>query len=163
MAENASRGCILDAAPRGRSSPAPDSEAETREHWIDTRWCRQFFAASSGAEELRRTADCVRVRPAIRGQLMPLREANCSQLVLSSLAQVGLTCPDALFARSGSRCRMARMKCSECDLVNFTERSARMRRGFNDRSGSILHRAQYPSDVIALAVFWRISYTDMPI
>ena len=29
---------------------------------------------------------------------------------------------------------------------------------FNERSGGILNRAQYPSDVIALVVFWRLRY-----
>ena len=29
---------------------------------------------------------------------------------------------------------------------------------FNERSGRILNRAQYPSDVIALVVFWRLRY-----
>jgi transposase-like protein len=29
---------------------------------------------------------------------------------------------------------------------------------FNERSGGILNRAQYPSDVIALVIFWRLRY-----
>jgi putative transposase len=29
---------------------------------------------------------------------------------------------------------------------------------FNERNGGILNRAQYPSDVIALVVFWRLRY-----
>jgi hypothetical protein len=29
---------------------------------------------------------------------------------------------------------------------------------FNERSGGLLNRAQYPSDVIALAVLWRLRY-----
>ena len=32
------------------------------------------------------------------------------------------------------------------------------RKRFNERSGGILNRAQYPSDVIALVVFWRLRY-----
>ena len=32
------------------------------------------------------------------------------------------------------------------------------RKQFNERSGQILNRAQYPSDVIALVVFWRLRY-----
>ena len=32
---------------------------------------------------------------------------------------------------------------------------------FNERSGRILNRAGYPSDVIALVVFWRLHYPDM--
>jgi transposase-like protein len=31
-------------------------------------------------------------------------------------------------------------------------------RRFNEGSGRILNRAQYPSDVIALVVFWRLRY-----
>jgi len=29
---------------------------------------------------------------------------------------------------------------------------------FNERSASVLNKAQYPSDVIALVVFWRLRY-----
>ena len=29
---------------------------------------------------------------------------------------------------------------------------------FNERSGGVLNRAQYPSDVIALVVLWRLRY-----
>jgi putative transposase len=29
---------------------------------------------------------------------------------------------------------------------------------FNERSGTLLNRAQYPSDVIALVVLWRLRY-----
>jgi transposase-like protein len=29
---------------------------------------------------------------------------------------------------------------------------------FNERSGTVLNRAQYPSDVIALVVLWRLRY-----
>ena len=29
---------------------------------------------------------------------------------------------------------------------------------FNERSGSVLNRTQYPSDVIALVVLWRLRY-----
>ena len=29
---------------------------------------------------------------------------------------------------------------------------------FNERSGTLLNRAQYPSDVIALMVLWRLRY-----
>ena len=31
-------------------------------------------------------------------------------------------------------------------------------RQFNKRSGGLLNRTQYPSDVIALAVLWRLRY-----
>lgn len=29
---------------------------------------------------------------------------------------------------------------------------------FNERSGTVLNRAQYPSDVVALVVLWRLHY-----
>src|SRR3954463_12933328 len=31
-------------------------------------------------------------------------------------------------------------------------------KGFNERSGTLLNRTQYPSDVIALVVLWRLRY-----
>ncbi|WP_424140292.1 hypothetical protein [Roseomonas chloroacetimidivorans] len=39
-----------------------------------------------------------------------------------------------------------RFRCRACD------------RGFNERSSGVLNRAQYPSDVIALVVLWRLRY-----
>jgi putative transposase len=33
---------------------------------------------------------------------------------------------------------------------------------FNERSGGILNRAQYPSGVIALVIFWRLRYKLSP-
>ena len=39
-----------------------------------------------------------------------------------------------------------RFRCRECG------------RQFNDRSASLLNRTQYPSDVIALVVLWRLRY-----
>ena len=62
------------------------------------------------------------------------------------------------------------MRCIECDEAEVSERRERTARGyrrfrclacgkqFNERSGGILNRAQYPSDVIALVVFWRLRY-----
>src|ERR1700676_2508523 len=62
------------------------------------------------------------------------------------------------------------MRCIECDAAEVSERPERTARGyrrfrcracgkqFNERSGGILKRAQYPSDVIALVVFWRLRY-----
>ena len=62
------------------------------------------------------------------------------------------------------------MRCIECDAAEVSERPERTARGyrrfrcrvcgkqFNERSGGILNRAQYPSDVIALVVFWRLRY-----
>lgn len=62
------------------------------------------------------------------------------------------------------------MRCIECRSVAVTERPERTAQGyrrfrcrecgkqFNERSGTILNRAQYPSDVIALVVLWRLRY-----
>ena len=62
------------------------------------------------------------------------------------------------------------MWCIECDAKEVSERPDRTGQGyrrfrcrvcgkqFNERSGGILNRAQYPSDVIALVVFWRLRY-----
>ena len=54
-----------------------------------------------------------------------------------------------------------------CGAAAVTERTARGYRRFrcgeygrqsNERSGGILNRTQYPSDVVALAVPWRLRY-----
>ena len=62
------------------------------------------------------------------------------------------------------------MRCVECDAADVSERRKRTTQGylrfrcracgkqFNERSGEILNRAQYPSGVIALVVFWRLRY-----
>ena len=59
------------------------------------------------------------------------------------------------------------MRCIACDAEETSERTAQGYRRFrchacgkqfNERSGGILNRAQYPSDVIALVVFWRLRY-----
>ena len=66
------------------------------------------------------------------------------------------------------------MRCVACDAAEISERPERTAQGyrrfrcracgkqFNERSGRILSRAQhqyqYPSDVIALVVFWRLRY-----
>ena len=62
------------------------------------------------------------------------------------------------------------MRCIGCDAAEVTERLERTARGyrrfrcracgkqFNERSGGLLNRTQYPSDVIALVVFWRLRY-----
>jgi putative transposase len=62
------------------------------------------------------------------------------------------------------------MRCIECDAKEVSERRDRTAQGyrrlrcrvcgkqFNKRSGGILNRAQYPSDFIALVVFWRLRY-----
>jgi putative transposase len=62
------------------------------------------------------------------------------------------------------------MKCIACGATAVSERPDRMAQGyrrfrcrecgkqFNDRGGGILNRTQYPSDVVALVVFWRLRY-----
>src|SRR5215204_6951689 len=62
------------------------------------------------------------------------------------------------------------MRCLECGSEAVTERPERTaqgyrrfrcrdcRRQFNERSGGVLNRTQYPSDVIALVVLWRLRY-----
>src|SRR6195256_5310780 len=59
------------------------------------------------------------------------------------------------------------MRCIACGTAGASERTARGYRRFrcracgkqfNERSGGILNRAQYPSDVIALVIFWRLRY-----
>jgi transposase-like protein len=62
------------------------------------------------------------------------------------------------------------MRCVECGSAAVTERPDLTVHGyrrfrcracgkqFNERSGTVLNRAQYPSDVIALVVFWRLRY-----
>ena len=62
------------------------------------------------------------------------------------------------------------MRCIECDAADVSERPEQTAQGyrrlrcracgkqFNERSGGILNRTQYPSDVIALVVFWRLRY-----
>jgi putative transposase len=62
------------------------------------------------------------------------------------------------------------MRCAGCSSAAVTERAERTAQGyrrfrcrqcgkqFNERSGTVLNRAQYPSDVIALVVLWRLRY-----
>src|SRR4051794_15058422 len=62
------------------------------------------------------------------------------------------------------------MRCLECGSQAITERPERTAQGyrrfrcrtcgkqFNERSGTLLNRTQYPSDVIALVVLWRLRY-----
>jgi hypothetical protein len=59
------------------------------------------------------------------------------------------------------------MRCLECGSEAVTERAERTAQGYrrfrcracgkplNERSGTLLNRTQYPSDVIALVVLWR--------
>lgn len=62
------------------------------------------------------------------------------------------------------------MRCASCGSARVTERSERTAQGyrrfrcrdcgkqFNERTASVLNRTQYPSDVIALVVLWRLRY-----
>ena len=62
------------------------------------------------------------------------------------------------------------MGCVDCGSAEVTERRDRTAqsyrrfrcracgRGFNERSAGVLNRTQYPSDVIALVVLWRLRY-----
>jgi hypothetical protein len=62
------------------------------------------------------------------------------------------------------------MECVCCGSAAVTERPERTARGFrrfrcrdcgkqcNERSGTLLNHAHYPSDVIALVVLWRLRY-----
>ena len=62
------------------------------------------------------------------------------------------------------------MECVCCGSAAVTERPERTARGhrrfrcrecgrqFNERSAGLLNRTQYPSDVIALVVLWRLPY-----
>ena len=62
------------------------------------------------------------------------------------------------------------MRCIECGSAAVTERPERTAQGyrrfrcracgkqFNERTGGLLNRTQYPSDVIALVVLWRLRY-----
>src|SRR3954467_8624526 len=70
------------------------------------------------------------------------------------------------------------MRCLDCGSQAITERPERTAQGyrrfrcracgkqFNERSVTVLNRTQYPSDVIALVVLWRLRYTlslrDLP-
>src|SRR4051794_30305164 len=63
-----------------------------------------------------------------------------------------------------------KMRCLECGSEAVTERPERTAQGyrrfrcracgkqFNERSGTLLNRTQFPSDVIALVVLWRLRY-----
>ena len=62
------------------------------------------------------------------------------------------------------------MQCVACGEAAISERPDRTAQGyrrfrcrdcgnqFNERTGGSLNRTQYPSDVIALVVFWRLRY-----
>jgi transposase-like protein len=62
------------------------------------------------------------------------------------------------------------MRCIACGAEEILERPELTAQGyrrfrchacgkqFNERTGGVLNRAQYPSDVIALLIFWRLRY-----
>src|SRR3954462_11116565 len=62
------------------------------------------------------------------------------------------------------------MRCLDCGSQAVTERPERTAQGyrrfrcracgkqFNERSGTALNRAQYPSDVVTLVELWRLRY-----
>ena len=62
------------------------------------------------------------------------------------------------------------MRCVACDSSAISERPERTTQGyrrfrcrtcgkqFNERSTGVLNRTQYPSDVVALVVLWRLRY-----
>src|SRR5271167_5236883 len=62
------------------------------------------------------------------------------------------------------------MRCPKCRSAAVAERPGRTAQGyrrfrcrdcarqFNERSAGLLNRTQYPSDVIALVVLWRLRY-----
>src|ERR1700758_1311439 len=61
------------------------------------------------------------------------------------------------------------MRCPACGSTTVRERPERTAQGyrrfrcrcgkqFNERSADVLNKAQYPSDVIALIVLWRLRY-----
>ena len=56
------------------------------------------------------------------------------------------------------------MRCPSCRSTAIRERPERTAQGyrcgkqFNERSASVLNKAQYPSDIIALVVLWRLRY-----
>src|SRR5689334_19055850 len=71
---------------------------------------------------------------------------------------------------SGISGQEAGMDCVACGSAAMTERPDRTARGYrrfrcrdcgrqyNERSGGLLNHTQYPSDVIALVVLWRLRY-----
>ena len=62
------------------------------------------------------------------------------------------------------------MQCPACESTVVRERPERTahdyrrfrcltcKKQFNERSGGVMNRTQYPSDVIALVVLWRLRY-----
>src|SRR3954447_22557084 len=105
----------------------------------------------------------------VRGRTV--RPIGDHRTVLSGLApppwptRAGLAIWPAL-----TRAGRTRMWCVACGSAAVTERPERTAQGyrrfrcracgkqFNERSGGLLNRTQYPSDVVALVVLWRLRY-----
>ena len=58
--------------------------------------------------------------------------------------------------RCGSQAVTERPECTAQGYRRFRCRSCGKQ--FNERTGTALNRAQYPSDVVALVVLWRLRY-----
>src|SRR3954467_14603699 len=98
--------------------------------------------------------------------------------VLSGLAPPPLAEESSVGYRAASHRGRTKMRCLQCGSEAVTERPERTAQGyrrfrcracgkqFNERSGTLLNRTQYPSDVIALVVLWRLrdklSLRDLP-
>src|SRR4051812_47323976 len=96
----------------------------------------------------------------------------------SGLASLPLADEGSIGYRAASHGGVGEMRCLDCGSGAVTERPERTAQGyrrfrcrtcgkqFNERSGGVLNRAQYPSDVIALVVLWRLrdklSLRDLP-
>src|SRR4051794_29357903 len=90
--------------------------------------------------------------------------------VLSGLAPLSLANKGSGGYRTVLTEARTKMRCLECGSEAITERPERTAQGyrrfrcracgkqFNERSDTLLNRTQYPSDVIALVVLWRLRY-----
>src|SRR4051794_39582662 len=90
--------------------------------------------------------------------------------VLSGLAPLPLADEDRPGHMAGPHGWVDGMRCVACGSAAVTERPERTARGYrrfrcracgkqsNERSTTLLNRTQYPSDVVALVVLWRLRY-----
>src|SRR3954451_184184 len=104
--------------------------------------------------------------------------AHADAGVPSGLAPPPLADAGRLGHMAGPHSWADRMRCIGCTSAAVTERPERTAQGyrrfrcrscgkqFNERTGTVLNRAQYPSDVIALVVLWwlryKLSLRDLP-
>src|SRR5215208_5534244 len=113
---------------------------------------------------------------------VPTVADRVAQMVVKRFCQGSRHCPWLRRAwvgyRAASHRGRTKMRCLECGSEAVTERAERTAQGyrrfrcracgkqFNERSGTLLNRTQYPSDVIALVVLWRLrdklSLRDLP-